>query len=323
MDALIARIDRALDALAGRESACDLCPRDCGADRAADAAGVCGIGRGAGLAQALLHYGEEPVLSGPEGPPGRGSGTLFFTGCNLKCLFCQNHQISWSRAGRPVSDADLAEAMLRLQADGAYNINLVSPSHVILPILRALRLARGGGLNLPLVWNSNGYEKEAVVARLSGIVDVYLPDLKYVSPRLAARYSGAADYFERASAALQEMYLQQPDLVLDSGGLAQHGMIIRHLVLPGCEEDSLAALEWIAGSLSPSVGLSLMSQYHPCHKAPPELRRGVTSEEYGRILARAETLGFESLFAQPEVFAPDEHLIPDFDRDRPFRWKAD
>jgi putative pyruvate formate lyase activating enzyme len=323
MDVRLARIDRALDALAGREAACDLCPRDCRVDRRADAKGICGIGREAGLAQALLHYGEEPVISGTDGPPGRGSGTLFFTGCNLKCLFCQNHQISWGRAGRPVSDAELAEAMLRLQADGATNINFVSPSHVVLPILRALRLARGSGLNLPLVWNSNGYEKEFVVERLAGIVDVYLPDLKYVSPRLSARYSGAADYFEHASAALPAMYLQQPDLVLGADGLAQSGLIIRHLVLPGCTDDSLAVLDWIAGSLSPAVGLSLMSQYHPCHHAPAELQRGVTPEEYGRVLDRAEALGFENMFAQPDVFAPDEHLVPDFGRDKPFRWKPD
>jgi putative pyruvate formate lyase activating enzyme len=323
MDAVSRRIERALEALSGRERSCDLCPRNCRVDRTADAAGVCGIGRRAGLAKALLHYGEEPVLSGSGGPPGRGSGTVFLTGCNLRCLFCQNHQISWDREGRPVSDEELAAEMLGLQVRGALNLNLVSPSHVIIPVLRALLLARSAGLDLPLVWNSNGYEKDGVVERLAGIVDIYLPDLKYVSPLLSRRYSGAEDYFEHASAALQAMYLQQPDLVVGDDGIARRGLIVRHLVLPGSSEDSRAVLEWIAGRLSPAVGLSLMSQYHPCHRAPEELQRGVTADEYGRVLARAEELGFENLFAQPGVFAPEEHLIPDFHRDRPFRWKSD
>jgi putative pyruvate formate lyase activating enzyme len=322
MDAVLYRIERALEALSRREAACDLCPRDCRADRTAGRTGICGIGPRAGLASALLHYGEEPVISGAAGPSGPGSGTIFFTGCNLKCLFCQNHQISWGRVGRTVSDVELAEAMLDLQARGALNINLVSPSHVVLPALRALVMARPRGLLLPLVWNSNGYEKDSVIERLAGIVDIYLPDLKYVSSELSARYSEAPDYFERASTALQEMYLQQPDLVIDQNGMARRGMIIRHLVLPGCTEDSLAVLEWIARSLSPSVGLSLMSQYHPCHQAPPELRRGLRAEEYGRVLSRARELGFECLFAQPDVFPEGDHLVPDFGRERPFRWKA-
>jgi len=323
MDAVLSRIERALEALSGREAACDLCPRDCRVDRSAGGIGLCGVGGRAGLAASLLHYGEEPVISGTAGPPGPGSGTLFFTGCNLKCLFCQNHQISWGLAGRPVSDSELAGAMLDLQERGALNINLVSPSHVVLPVLRALREARLGGLRLPLVWNSNGYEKEAVVERLAGIVDVYLPDLKYVSPDLSARYSGAADYFERASSALLEMHLQQPDLVIGPDGTARQGLIIRHLVLPGGADDSLAVLEWIADRLSPAVGLSLMSQYHPCHEAPPELRRGLRAEEYGRVLVRAQELGFESLFVQPGVFPEDGHLLPDFDRGQPFRWKPE
>ncbi len=323
MDAVSRRIERALDALSGRERSCDLCPRNCRVDRTADAAGVCGIGRRAGLAGALLHYGEEPVLSGLAGPPGPGSGTIFLTGCNLKCLFCQNHQISWDLEGRPVSDEELAAEMLGLQARGALNINLVSPSHVVVPVLRALLLARNGGLDLPLVWNSNGYEEDIVVERLAGIVDVFLPDLKYVSPVLSRRYSGAGDYFEHASAALQEMYLQQPDLVIGDDGMARRGLIVRHLVLPGSTADSLAVLEWIAGCLSPAVGLSLMSQYHPCHNAPDELRRAVTPEEYGRVLAKAEELGFENLFVQPGIFPSEDHLVPDFRRDAPFRWKPD
>ncbi len=321
MNAKIGRLERALDALAPRERACDLCPRDCRVDRTLGSSGFCGMGNRAVVAQALLHYGEEPVLSGTAGPPGRGSGTIFFSGCNLKCLFCQNHQISWELQGNALTDEDLAGTMLRLQDEGAFNINLVSPTHLILPILRALRLATKRGLDIPLVYNSNGYEKAAVIERLAGIVDVYLPDLKYRSPTLAWRYSGAGDYFDQASAAISEMYVQQPDLVVDDAGLARQGTIIRHLILPGGTEDSKAVLDWIAGSLTPSLWLSLMSQYHPCHKAPEEIRRPLAAEEYRDVLARARELGFENLFLQPEVFGPDEHLVPDFQKPQPFRWK--
>jgi putative pyruvate formate lyase activating enzyme len=321
MNPKIGRIERALDALAPRERSCDLCPRDCRVDRTREASGFCRSGSQAVLAGALLHYGEEPVLSGTAGPPGPGSGTIFFSGCNLKCLFCQNHQISWGLEGRPVSDEELAALMLRLQEDGAYNINLVSPTHLIVPILRALRIAFDKGLSVPLVYNSNGYEKAEVVERLAGVVDVYLPDLKYHSPEPAARYSGARDYFERASAAIAEMFIQQPDLVLDDGGIASRGLIIRHLVLPGRTEDSMRILDWIAESLTPSMALSLMSQYHPCHQAPDEIRRALAPGEYRAVLDRARARGFENLFLQPDGFGPDEHLIPDFRRADPFRWK--
>jgi putative pyruvate formate lyase activating enzyme len=321
MNAKIGRIERALDALAPRERSCDLCPRDCRVDRAREATGICRMGDRAVVAQALLHYGEEPVLSGTEGPPGPGSGTIFFSGCNLKCLFCQNNQISWDLQGGPLTDEELAGTMLRLQDEGALNINLVSPTHLLLPILRALRIAYERGLSLPLVYNSNGYEKPDVIERLAGVVDVYLPDLKYRSKDLSARYSGAGDYFEYASTAVGEMYIQRPDLVLDESGLARQGTIVRHLILPGGAPDSKAVLEWIAGSLTPALPVSLMSQYHPCHKAPEEIRRPLTADEYRDVLNRARELGFENLFLQPDVFGEDEHLVPDFRRPDPFRWK--
>jgi putative pyruvate formate lyase activating enzyme len=321
MNAKTGRIERALDALAPRERSCDLCPRECRVDRTRETSGVCRMGDRAVVARALLHYGEEPVLSGTAGPPGPGSGTIFFSGCNLKCLFCQNHQISWELQGSAQTDENLAGTMLRLQEEGALNINLVSPTHLLLPILRALRIASERGLSIPLVYNSNGYEKPDVIERLAGIVDVYLPDLKYRSPVLSARFSGAADYFVQASAAIGEMYVQQPDLVLDEAGLARQGTIIRHLILPGCAEDSKAVLEWIAGSLTPALPVSLMSQYHPCHKAPDEIRKPLSAEEYRDVLARARELGFENLFLQPEVFGPDDHLVPDFSQSAPFRWK--
>jgi putative pyruvate formate lyase activating enzyme len=327
MDAKIRRIDRALEDLEPQEAACALCPRDCRVDRRREAAGVCRTGPRAGVSAGLLHYGEEPVLSGdgsagsgPGGTP-RGSGTIFFAGCNLKCLFCQNHQISWEAKGEILSDEALAALMLDLQARGAYNINLVSPTHIVLPALRALRLAYAGGLRLPIVWNSNGYEKVEVLERLAGIVDVYLPDLKYFSPEAAKRYSGAADYFARASSAIPEMFVQRPDLVLDEAGLAREGLIIRHLVLPGRTADSLALLEWIAATLPADTALSLMSQYHPCFRAPEDIRRPLRAEEYRDVVERARALGLTQLFIQPELFAPDEHLVPDFERADPFRWR--
>jgi len=211
---------------------------------------------------------------------------------------------------------------LRLQKQGALNINLVSPSHVLLPILRALRIALAEGLDLPLVFNSNGYDKAEVIRHLDGIVDIYLPDLKYHDPEVSKRYSGAADYFRQAGPALLEMYRQQPRLVLDDNEIAVRGLIIRHLVLPGQVRDTWAVLDWIRYNLSPSVYVSLMSQYHPCFRAPEEIRRGLTAKEYQEAVLRAEEMGFESLYTQPEPFKDDEHLIPDFKRRKPFRWSG-
>ena len=312
----IERVDGALARLSPLEACCTQCPRDCRVDRTRSAEGVCRTGRLASVSHALLHFGEEPVLSGTA-----GSGTIFFAGCNLKCLFCQNYQLSWLLEGEPVSNEELAAIMLGLQAKGAHNINLVSPSHVVLPILRALRLALAGGLEIPLVWNSGGYESLEVVRALEGIVDVYLPDLKYHSSALSKRYSAAPDYFAKASEAIREMAVQEPVLDLGPDGTARRGLIIRHLMLPGAVDDTLALLRWIGESLSPFIGLSLMSQYHPCFKAPEEIQKGVPEKDYRRAAEAARALGLDHLFMQPKPFGPDEHLTPDFRRKKPFRWK--
>ena len=321
-------IGKALDRLSPLEADCTLCPRNCRVDRTHEARGICRTGPRAEVSHALLHFGEEPVLSGTgaSGPGGEaraqtGSGTVFFSGCNLKCLFCQNYQLSWLMEGRPVDDEELAALMLGLQERGALNINLVSPTHVVLPVLRALKIAYAQGLDIPLVWNSNGYDSLEVIRALDGIVDIYLPDLKYHSEAVARRYSGAPDYFARASEAVLEMSLQQPVLKLRPDGTASRGLIIRHLVLPGHTDDSLEVLRWIGGRLSPLIGLSLMSQYHPCHKAPEEIARTLRPDEYRPALELALTLGLEHLFVQPEPFGPDEHLVPDFRKKEPFRWK--
>jgi len=309
-------VEKALDRLSPLETSCTLCPRDCRVDRTKGGDGVCRTGRLAAVSHALLHFGEEPVISGKA-----GSGTVFFAGCNLKCLFCQNYQLSWLLEGKPVADEALAGLMLGLQEQGAHNINFVSPSHVVLPILRALRIALAQGLSIPLVWNSNGYDGLEVVRALEGIVDIYLPDLKYHSPVLSKKFSAAGDYFVRASEAVREMAIQQPVLDLVPGGTARRGLVIRHLILPGSVEDTLVILKWVRENLSPFIGLSLMSQYRPCFRAPDEIQRGVSEEEYRRAADKALALGFERLFLQPEPFRPEEHLVPDFRKDKPFRWK--
>lgn len=325
----IDRIDSALARLHTHEALCRLCPRDCRINRGQGERGFCESGSVAVVSHALLHFGEEPVLIGTRdcargrGEAGgikSGSGTIFFAGCNLKCGFCQNFQLSWLGQGRPVGDEALAGLMLDLQNKGALNINLVSPSHFILPILRALRIAYSNGLELPLVSNSNAYEKASVLAQLEGIIDIYLPDLKYFSPALSLRFSGAEDYFRQAAEALREMAYQQPILVLNDQGIAERGLIVRHLVLPGQERDSAAVLDWLASEFGRGIAVSLMSQYHPCYKAPKELQRPLSPEEYRKVLFRAQELGFERMFIQPEGFSPEDHLFPDFDRAEPFCW---
>jgi len=316
----LAKIDRAIEDLEPLEKECTLCPRNCRVDRTKSPAGVCRSGAHASLSHGLLHHGEEPVLSGGSAAR-RGSGTIFFTGCNLKCLFCQNYQLSWLGQGRTVSDAELASLMLDLQDQGANNINLVSPTHFVVAILRALRTAIVRGLEIPLVYNSNGYDKVETLEKLAGIIDFYLPDLKYLSARLSKRYSGADDYFARAGAAVQEMFFQQPDLVLNEHDVAVKGMIVRHLVLPGHADDSLALLDWVSRTFPKTICLSLMSQFKPCYRAPEEIRRPLTPREYKTVVSRAQELGFENLFLQSDIFEPDEHLVPDFSRPEPFRWK--
>jgi len=311
-------VEKALARLSPLETSCTLCPRDCRVDRTTGADGFCRTGRLASVSHALLHFGEEPAISGRS-----GSGTIFFTGCNLKCVFCQNYQLSWLLEGEPVSDEALAAMMLDLQAQGAHNVNLVSPTHVVLPILRALRLALAEGLALPLVWNSNGYDSLDVLQTLEGIVDIYMPDLKYHSPALSNRYSAAPDYFAWASEAVREMSLQQPSLDLGPGATAVRGLVVRHLILPGAVEDTLVLLDWIGANLSPYIGLSLMSQYRACFKAPEEIQRSVSPQEYRKAADRALALGLDHLFLQPEPFQADEHLVPDFGKEKPFRWKRD
>lgn len=270
-------------------ASCTLCPRACRADRRWGRTGYCRSGRLPAVASYNAHHGEEPPISGS-----RGSGTIFFSNCNLACAYCQNWPISQLGQGKEVSFEDLAGMMLELQERGCHNINLVTPSHMVAQILISLELAAGRGLRIPLVYNSSGYDSLDALSLLDGLVDIYMPDIRYLDPVVSKRYSDAADYPQTVRQSLKEMWRQVGPLQLDDDGIARRGMLVRHLVLPNGLSQSLECLEFLAKEISPQVYLSLMAQYFPAHKAPgmPELARGVTAEEYQKAVDRAGELGF-------------------------------
>ena len=283
---------------------CDDCPRRCHALRGETGGGICRMGAEPVLARAALHFDEEPVISGT-----RGSGAVFFSGCALRCRFCQNYPISHGGYGKRVSVERLREIYLELIDQGANNINLVNPTHFTGAILQSLE----GSLPVPVVWNTGGYERVETLRRLEGRVQVYLPDLKYVYPEHAKRYSAAADYFEYAAPALREMLRQTGPVELDDEGLIRRGVIVRHLILPGCAEESMAALDWIAENL-PGAWISLMAQYLPFGDVQglDALDRRLTQEEYDRVVDHLMSLGLEDGFVQ-ELSSSDEKYIPAFD----------
>ncbi|MBC7187496.1 MAG: radical SAM protein [Calditrichaeota bacterium] len=274
---------------------CRLCPCACGANRLAGETGFCGMGAEVVLYKPKVHLGEEPPISGT-----RGSGILFFSGCTMACVFCQNFPMSHWRTGHVLSPATLARAMLYLQRRGAHNINLVTATHFLPRVLEALYLAARQGLHLPIVYNTSGYESVETLRLLEGIVDVYLPDFKYADADLARRYSATPDYPGVCLAALREMYRQVGELQLDEEGIARRGLLVRHLVLPGALQNTERVLSTIARELSPSVHVSLMSQYLPIWGAPrfPELTRRVSEEEYHEALAMLERYGLENGWVQ-------------------------
>ncbi|HBV95916.1 MAG TPA: radical SAM protein [Desulfotomaculum sp.] len=288
---------------------CSLCPRCCGVNRQEGETGYCSAPALPRVALADLHFGEEPCISGKD-----GSGTVFFSHCNLRCVFCQNHQISQGGFGRTVDVDHLAQIFIDLQDLGAHNINLVSPTPYVPAVIQAIRSARGQGLSVPVVYNTHGYETVEVLRLLEGLVDIYLPDLKYGSQEPARLYSAAPDYFTAAAAAVKEMYRQVGAPVLDENGLARRGMIIRHLVLPGHVPDSLRVLRWIAANLPKDVYISLMAQYFPTHLAVgiPPLNRRLTAVEYQQVMDGLWELGLEKGFIQ-ELTAASEEYVPDFD----------
>ena len=286
---------------------CVLCPRMCRTDRTTSP-GYCGCTNELKAARAALHPWEEPVLSGTN-----GSGTVFFTGCTLLCCFCQNYPISSHGLGNTLSAAKLSQIFLRLQDQGAHNINLVTPTQFLPHILEALEMARPA-LSIPVVYNCGGYERPEILRQLKGLVDIYLPDLKYVSSDLSKRYSGAEDYFTWASAAILEMAAQTGPPVFDEKtGLMKRGIIIRHMVLPGGKEDSFNVLGWIHDHFSPgSCLVSLMSQYTPFYRAAdyPEINRRITSYEYNKVIDEAIRLGLTQGFMQKKSSAREEYTPP-------------
>lgn len=285
---------------------CRLCPRNCRVNRK-ERTGFCGEKDGIRCARAALHHWEEPCISGT-----RGSGAVFFSGCSLKCCYCQNYQISQEGLGKEIPPEKLARIFLDLQEQGAHNINLVTGTHFLPGILTALDLARPK-LSIPVVYNCGGYEKPEVIRLLDGYVDIYLPDLKYFDPELSARYSGARDYFAQASQAVSAMISQTGSPVFDEDGIMQKGVIIRHMVLPGSRKDSISILRWIREHL-PEEGflLSLLSQYTPFYKSCeyPQINRRLTTYEYDKVLEEAISLGLTKGFMQEKSSAKEEYTPP-------------
>ena len=282
---------------------CNLCPRRCGAARTEEEGfGRCGMPWLPVVARAALHFWEEPCISGR-----RGSGTVFFSGCPLGCVFCQNGRISRENFGKTVTVERLRKIFLELIGQGAHNINLVTPTHFAPAIREALEVSPG----VPVVWNSGGYELPETLRTLEGAVRVYLPDLKYADNALAARYSGAADYFETAAAAIREMFRQVGRCEFDNEGILQHGVVIRHLLLPGALENTKAVLDWVAGAFPPGTVLfSLMSQYTPQPGAEGMLRRRVTGGEYRAALRYMENVGITAGYRQDSSSAREEYTPP-------------
>jgi putative pyruvate formate lyase activating enzyme len=272
---------------------CDLCARYCFVDRLKSKEGaVCRTGERAVVASYGAHHGEEDPLRGT-----RGSGTIFFSFCNLRCVFCQNWDISQKGVGREVEPAEIADMMLDLQRQGCHNINLVSPSHVVAQVLAAVHEAAKRGLELPLVYNTGGYDSPEALALLDGIVDIYMPDMKYGDPALARRYSKVRNYDKANQRAVREMHRQVGDLVVDEDGVARRGLLVRHLVLPGGIAGTDKVLEFLAEEISRDTYLNLMDQYRPCYRADeyPELDRPITRAEYAEALELAERFGLRRL----------------------------
>ena len=288
---------------------CLLCPRKCGINRRTGQTGVCGVSSEIKVARAALHYWEEPCISGK-----RGSGAVFFSGCSLHCVFCQNREISDGKEGKVISKERLSDIFMELTDKGANNINLVTPGQYIPDIVWAVNDAKSRGMKLPIIYNTSGYENVTELKLLEGIVDVYLPDFKYMDSTLSARYSRAKDYPSVAKQALSEMVRQQPDVVIDDvTGLIQKGVIVRQLLLPGHVNDAKAVLKYLYDTYHDHVYISMMSQFTPIAlKDYPEINRTVTRREYERLVDYALEIGITNAFIQEGDVAKDS-FIPAFD----------
>ncbi|WP_084218899.1 radical SAM protein [Syntrophorhabdus aromaticivorans] len=291
---------------------CELCPRRCGVDRRRGQTGFCGVGNEIIVAYHGAHFGEEPPISGT-----KGSGNIFFSSCNLRCLYCQNYQISHAVRGQRLTTESLVETFLALQGQGLHNINLVSPTPYAPFIGEAIEAAKNKGVSIPFVYNTHAYENEETLKILDGLIDIYLPDFKYWNSGVAGRLSGAPDYPETARRAILEMKRQVGHLVIEQG-IATRGLLIRHLVLPSNLAGSRQVLSWIGEYLGHETHVSLMAQYNPLYKASrhPMLRRRIKEKEYDRLIDFLVDMGFEHVFIQePESSSV---LVPDFERAEPF-----
>ncbi len=294
---------------------CTLCPRACNVDRTAGQKGRCHVDAQIRVARAALHMWEEPCLSGRS-----GSGAVFFSGCALGCIFCQNREIASGKAGLVISEARLSEIFLELQEKGANNINLVTAGHYVPQVIRALACAKSQGLRIPIVYNSSGYEKAETLRQLEGLIDIYLPDLKYLTPELAAAYSHAPDYPQYAMEAISEMVRQQPQAEFmpedrtEASPIMRRGVIVRHLLLPGHVREAKKVVGYLHETYGDQIYISMMNQYTPMSEkfADPNLNRRVTKREYERLLDYAAEIGVENGFYQDGATA-DESFIPEFD----------
>jgi putative pyruvate formate lyase activating enzyme len=302
------------EALEARLAECDICPRECGVNRLAGELGFCHSGHSPIVSAVCAHHGEEPALSGT-----RGSGAIFFGNCTMRCAYCQNYQISQDWRAQRSKETDghtLARHMLYLQNElGCHNVNLVSPSHFVPQIVRAVLEAVSMGLRLPLVYNTSGYDSLKTLKLLDGIIDIYLPDLRYASDKWARRFSRAPDYVAHNRAAIKEMYRQVGDVVMDEDGMAVRGVIVRHLILPNGLAGSRESLTWLAKEVAPTITVSIMSQYYPAHRAKqiPLLSRTITLAEYSEVVDLVDSLGLEKGWIQE--MGADETYQPDFTRD--------
>lgn len=286
---------------------CNLCPRNCLVDRA-NKVGFCQAPNKVYIARASLHQWEEPCISGEN-----GSGTVFFSFCPLKCVFCQNYKLSHENKGTEISINELANTFLDLQNQNAHNINLVTPTHYVPQIISALKIAKSNGLSIPIVYNTSGYETVETLKKLEGYIDIYMPDFKYFSNELAKKYSNVSNYFEIATEALKEMFRQTGNFVIDEDGIMKRGMIVRHLILPGYISDSKNVISHVYSMFKDCVYISIMNQYTPLpHVANyPEINRKITTEEYDEVVNFALSLGIENAFIQEDGTA-EESFIPDF-----------
>ncbi|MBU1121269.1 MAG: radical SAM protein [Candidatus Omnitrophica bacterium] len=308
-DEKISYLEKNLDSLSERLKKCDICPRECGVNRFSGEVGYCGVGADLIVYTAFAHYGEEPAISGQN-----GSGAIFFSGCNLKCVYCQNHKFSHSQEGENLTEAQLATIMLCLQEKGAHNINLVTPTHYLVPIMRALLIAFKEGLVIPIIYNTSGYEKKEIIEIINDIIDIYLIDMKYMVSELSNMYSHARDYPVNNQKVIKLIYNKKPNVF--NGALLEEGVVIRHLVLPSHFEETIRALSWVKEN-TPDVLLSLMFQYQPYFiKASSfqQIDRRVNVSEYNQIKDFLEDLKLKGWVQDlsPQEYLAGVHFDPEF-----------